>query len=117
VHGAPASLEKSVRVATAFIAAHPELSGLVVTEGSGISYENQATASAMIGALGMFEPHKGLLRSKGGTPNKTGTLKVTKSVIGYIDTRSHGTVRFVISLDGSGGSRRWQIIELLQARL
>jgi len=117
VLGAPASLAKSVEVATAFIASHPELTGLVVTEGSGISYENQATAAAMIGALGMFEPHKGLLRSKHGTPGKTGTLKVTKSVIGYLDTKSHGTVRFVISLDGSGSNRRWEIIDLLRESL
>ncbi|MCP4867469.1 MAG: D-alanyl-D-alanine carboxypeptidase [Proteobacteria bacterium] len=117
VHGAPASLEKSVRVATAFIDSNPDLAGLVVTEGSGISYENQATASAMIGALALFEPHKGLLRQKGGTPNKTGTLKVTKTVVGYLDTKTHGTVRFVISLDGSGSNRRWQIIDLLRDRL
>ena len=117
VHGAPASLDKSVRVATEYIESNPSLAGLVVTEGSGISYENQATAAAMIGALAMFEPHKGLLREKGGTPNKTGTLKVTKTVVGYLDTKSHGTVRFVISLDGSGSNRRWQIIDLLRDRL
>ena len=117
VHGAPASLEKSVRVATAFIDAHPDLEGLVVTEGSGISYDNRATGASLAAALTMFAAHKGLLRQKHDTPNKTGTLKVTKSVIGYLDTKEHGTVRFVISLDGNGDARRWQIIDLLRERL
>ena len=117
VHGAPASLDKSVRVAAAFVEANPQLKGMVVTEGSGISYDNQATGPALAAALSMFAPHKGLLRTKGGTPNKTGTLKVTKSVIGYADTKSHGTVRYVISLDGGGSNRRWQIVDLLRERL
>ena len=117
VHGEPASLVKSVRVATEFIAAHPELDGLVVTEGSGISYENQATAQSLAATLTMFEEHKGLLRQKGGTPNKTGTLKVTKTVIGYIDTKSNGTVRYVISLGGDGYHRRFEIVDLLRDRL
>ncbi len=117
VHGEPASLDKSVKVAEAFVAAHPQLNGLVVTEGSGISYQNQATGPALAAALSMFAPHQDLLRTKGGTPNKTGTLKVTKSVIGYADTKSHGTVRYVISLDGAGSNRRWQIVDLLRDRL
>ena len=116
-HGEPASLEKSVRVATAFIAKHPELQGMVVTEGSGISYDNRATGPAMAATLTLFAPYKDLLRTKHDTPGKTGTLTVTKSVIGYLDTKEHGTVRFVISLDGSGDSRRWQIIDLLRERL
>jgi D-alanyl-D-alanine carboxypeptidase/D-alanyl-D-alanine-endopeptidase (penicillin-binding protein 4) len=117
VHGEPASLDKSVRVAEAFVAAHPELKGIVVTEGSGISYDNQATGPSLAAALAMFAPHAELLRKKGGTPNKTGTLKVTKSVIGYADTTSHGTVRYVISLDGGGSNRRWEIVELLRQKL
>ena len=117
VHGEPASLAKSVRVAEAFVEANPQLKGMVVTEGSGISYDNQATGPALAAALSMFAPHQGLLRTKGGTPNKTGTLKVTKSVIGYADTKSHGTVRYVISLDGGGSNRRWQIVDLLREKL
>jgi len=113
VHGAPASLEKSRKVARAFVAEHPGLAGLVLVEGSGISYENQATGRALAEALRLFEPHRDLLRQRQGVRHKTGTLKVTKSVAGYLDTRSHGTVRFVISLDGRGSQRRWDIVRLL----
>ncbi len=117
VEGAPASLDKSTRVAQRFVAERPSLAGLVLTEGSGISYDNRATGPSLAAALSLFAPHKALLRSKHGTPNKTGTLKVTKSVAGYLDTSSHGTIRFVISLDGGGSNRRWQIVDLLRDAL
>tara|TARA_Y100001968_G_scaffold257538_1_gene244257 strand:+ start:445 stop:1626 length:1182 start_codon:yes stop_codon:yes gene_type:complete len=117
VRGAPATLEKSVAVAADFIAARPELKGLVMTEGSGISYQNRATAAAMIGALGLFEPHRKLLKPRAGSDNKTGTLAITRSVAGYLDTERHGTVRFVISLDASGHWTRWKIVELLKKAL
>jgi D-alanyl-D-alanine carboxypeptidase/D-alanyl-D-alanine-endopeptidase (penicillin-binding protein 4) len=115
--GAPASLSKSIAAFRDFVAKHPDLDGLVMTEGSGISYDNRATASAMISALALFEPHRHRLRSKGGTDNKTGTLTVTRSVAGYLDTSSHGTVRFVISLDGRGSARRWKIIDAMKKAL
>lgn len=115
--GAPATLEKGVAVAQEFLAARPALKGLVVTEGSGISYENQATGPSLAAALALFAPHKGLMRQKNGTPNKTGTLTVTKSVAGYLATSSHGDVRFVISLDGAGSNRRWQILDVLRGAL
>lgn len=117
VHGEPANLEKGVRVARAFIEAHPALQGFVVTEGSGISYENQVTGPSMAAALEMFAPYKDLLRVKDGTPSKTGTLTVAKSVVGYAETKTHGTVRFVILLDGGGANRRWEIVRLLRERL
>ena len=117
VKGAPASLSKSVEVAREFIAASPVLVGLKMTEGSGISYENRATAQAMIGALGLFEPHRKLLRVRQDSDSKTGTLAVTRSVVGYIDTKSHGTVRYVISLGGTGSWRRWKIVEAMQEAL
>jgi len=115
--GAPASLSKSIAAFQAFVGEHPELGGLVMTEGSGISYDNRATASAIVAALALFEPHRHRLRSKGGTDNKTGTLTVTRSVAGYLDTSSHGTVRFVISLDGRGSARRWKIIDAMKKAL
>jgi D-alanyl-D-alanine carboxypeptidase/D-alanyl-D-alanine-endopeptidase (penicillin-binding protein 4) len=115
--GAPASLAKSVRVATRWIAEHPELAGISVTEGSGISYDNRATAAAMLAALRIFVPYKGLLREKNGTRHKTGTLTITKSVVGYLDTQSHGTVRYVISLDGGRSQARWDIIESIRRAL
>ena len=117
VHGYPATLEKAQRVAATFLGEHPELAGLTVIEGSGLSYDNRATAPAFIALLELFAPHKALLREKYDTPNKTGTLRVRKSVIGYLDTKKHGTVRFVISLDGKGFYRKWKVLELLRKQL
>lgn len=116
-HGAPATLEKSRKVADAFLDKHPKLAGIVMTEGSGISYDNRATGPSLAAALAMFGDHKDLMRAKHGTPNKTGTLKVTKSVAGYLDTKNHGAIRFVISLDGSGSNTRWKIVDVLRDSL
>lgn len=117
VEGAPASLDKSVAVARRWIEAHPELAGLVVTEGSGISYDNRATGPAMAAALKLIEPHKDLLRVRHGTAHKTGTLKVTKTVAGFLDTARHGTVRYVVALGAGGSQRRWDIVERLKRAL
>jgi len=117
VKGAPANLDKSVEVANAYIAAHPELTGIEMVEGSGISYKNQATSAAFAAALALFEPHKALLRVRHESAHKTGTLKVTKSVVGYAQTREHGEVRYVVSLDGNGSQRRWDIVQALQTEL
>ena len=115
--GAPATLAKSVAVAREYLDKHPRLAGITMTEGSGISYENRATGPALAAALAMFAEHKDLLRAKHGTPSKTGTLTVTKSVAGYLDTKEHGTVRFVVNLDGGGSNRRWQIVDVLRGAL
>jgi len=115
VEGGAASLAKSVRVATAWIEKHPELAGIRMTEGSGISYDNQATARSLAVALTLFAPHADLLRRKHDTPNKTGTLKVTKSVVGYLDTAGGKSIRFVISLGGGGDQTRWRIVDALRA--
>lgn len=117
VKGAPASLEKSVEVATDYIRTHPELHGISVVEGSGISYENKVTAAAFAALLKEFAPHKELLRVRHDSPHKTGTLKVTKTVSGYVQTKSHGEVRYVIALDGGGSQRRWDIVQALQREL
>jgi D-alanyl-D-alanine carboxypeptidase/D-alanyl-D-alanine-endopeptidase (penicillin-binding protein 4) len=117
VEGAPASLARSVRVARAWLAERPDLAGVEMHEGSGISYDNRVTGPAMAAALRRIEPRIDLLREKNGTPSKTGTLKVAKTVAGFIDTASHGRLRFVILLDGGGSERRWKIVDLLKARL
>lgn len=117
VHGYPATLEKAQRVAATFLSEHPELTGFTIIEGSGLSYDNRATGPGFIALLELFKPHKALLRKKYDTPNKTGTLRVRKSVVGYLDTAKHGTVRFVISLDGAGFYRKWKVLELLRKQL
>ncbi len=115
--GAPASLEKSVAAVNEYIAKHPQLEGLVMTEGSGISYKNRVTAQVLVAALTLFEPHKALLRAQHSSPSKTGTLKITRSVAGYLETESHGVVRYVVSLDGGGSRRRWKIVDIMKKAL
>jgi hypothetical protein len=72
--------------------------GITVMEGSGLSYDNRVTAPAMAALLRLFTPYRSLLKEEDGVPHKTGTLWVTKTLVGYLDTPSHGTVRFVIAL-------------------
>ncbi len=115
--GAPASLAKSVRVAQRYLARHPDLAGIEVVEGSGIAYENRATGPAMTALLRRFEPHRELLRERLGTAHKTGTLKAVATLIGYVDTEDHGTVRYAIALPGSGQHRRWKVVEALRENL
>jgi len=115
--GPPASLAKSVRVGERFIAAHPELRGLKVVEGSGIAYENRATGPAMVGLLKRFMPYQHLLLERHGSPHKTGTLKAVATLTGYIDSRRHGTVRYAIAIPGGGHTRRWQVVEALKQHL
>lgn len=117
VEGPPATLEKSVRVARRFVAAHPDLAGLTVVEGSGIAYENGATGPAMTALLRRFAPHRDLLAVRHGTAHKTGTLKAVATLVGYLDTPRHGTVRYAIALPGGGHARRWQVVEALRRNL
>jgi D-alanyl-D-alanine carboxypeptidase/D-alanyl-D-alanine-endopeptidase (penicillin-binding protein 4) len=117
VAGPPASLEKSVAVAQRYVAAHPQLRGITVTEGSGLSYDDRVTAPAMAALLRMFVPYRYLLKEKDGVSHKTGTLQITKTLVGYLDTPAHGTVRFVIALEGAKSDRRWDIVEALRREL
>ncbi len=117
VEGAPASLNRSVRVARAWLGERPDLAGITMLEGSGIAYDNRVTGPAMAAALSRLEPRIDLLRQKNGTPNKTGTLTIAKTVVGFLETTRHGRVRFVVLLDGGGSDRRWKIVDLLRDQL
>jgi D-alanyl-D-alanine carboxypeptidase/D-alanyl-D-alanine-endopeptidase (penicillin-binding protein 4) len=117
LEGPPASLEKGVAAAQGFIARHPPLRPIIVTEGSGLSYENRVTAPAMTALLALFEPYRYLLKEKDGVPHTTGTLAITRTLVGYLPTDTHGTVRFVIALDGSRRERRWDVVEALRQQL
>ncbi len=117
VEGAPATLAKSVRVARRFLQQHPDLDGLHVVEGSGLAYENRATAPAMAALLAHFAPHRGLLKLEHHTRHKTGTLKSVASLVGYLESARHGIVRYTIALPGGMQARRWQVVEALRRGL
>jgi len=115
--GEPATLDKGVAVVHEVLEAHGLTEGLTVVEGSGISRNNEATAAAMLKLLDAFEPHKELMRDRRGALAKTGSLSITKTIIGYVDTPNHGEVRFVFGLDGRCWEERFTLIDLLKKEL
>ena len=61
--GGPVSLEKSLKVANAMLAANGLADAIHLEEGSGISRDNHFTARGLAKVLHLFEPHATLLRS------------------------------------------------------
>lgn len=117
VHGRPATLEKGVQVVHGVLEEHGLTDGLTYVEGSGISRDNLATAGAMVRLLTAFHPHKELMRDRRGALAKTGSLSITKTIIGYLDTPEHGEVRFVFGLEGDKWNERFALIDLLKKEL
>ena len=115
--GTPATLDKGMAVVHGVLEAHGLTEGVTAVEGSGISRNNEATAGAMLKLLDAFEPHKELMRDRRGALAKTGSLSVTKTIIGYLETAGHGEVRFIFGLDGRCWEERFQLIDLLKREL
>jgi D-alanyl-D-alanine carboxypeptidase/D-alanyl-D-alanine-endopeptidase (penicillin-binding protein 4) len=115
--GGPVSLEKSLKVANAMLAANGLADAIHLEEGSGISRGNRFTARGLAKLLGLFAPHADLLHGHDGGMNKTGTFSGVRTLAGYADTRKHGRVRFVISLGGNSGALRFQLLKAIQAGL
>jgi len=115
--GGPVSLEKSLKVANAMLAANGLADAIHLEEGSGISRGNHFTASGLAKLLGLFAPHADLLHGHDGGMNKTGTFSGVRTLAGYADTKSHGRVRFVISLGGNSGTLRFQLLKAIEAGL
>jgi len=115
--GGPVSLEKSLKVANAMLAANGLADAIHLEEGSGISRGNRFTARGLAKLLGLFAPHADLLHGHDGGMNKTGTFSGVRTLAGYADTRKHGRVRFVIALGGNSGALRFQLLKAIQAGL
>ena len=115
--GAPATLDKGIAAANDVFVRHGLTEGFTYVEGSGLSRNNLVTADAMLRLLQTFAPHKELLRDRKGSLAKTGSLSITKTIVGYLDTPQHGEVRFVFALDGSKWGERFELIELLKRSL
>ncbi|WP_246272904.1 D-alanyl-D-alanine carboxypeptidase/D-alanyl-D-alanine-endopeptidase [Oricola thermophila] len=117
-HGAPVSLEKSLRVAKELLAAHDLAEGIHLVEGSGISRDNSFTARGLAGVLDLFAPHADLMRrTKRGSRYKTGTFSGVRTLAGVAKTSSHGDVRFVISLGGGTGKLRFRLLQAIERGL
>jgi D-alanyl-D-alanine carboxypeptidase/D-alanyl-D-alanine-endopeptidase (penicillin-binding protein 4) len=115
--GGPVSLEKSLQVTNAMLAAHGIAAAIHLEEGSGISRSNHFTARGLAKVLELFAPHANLLRSYDGGMNKTGTMEGVRTLAGYADTSSHGRVRFVISLTSNDGEMRFRLLRAIRSGL
>ena len=115
--GGSVSLEKSLKVANAMLAANGLADAIHLEEGSGISRGNRFTASGLAEVLHLFEPHATLLRSGKGALYKTGTFSGVRTLAGYADTKTHGRVRFVISLTSNNTAMRYQLLKAIQSGL
>ena len=115
--GGPVSLEKSLEVANAMLAAHGLAADIHMEEGSGISRDDRFTARGLAKVLALFAPHADLLHGHDGGMNKTGTMDGIRTLAGYADTSAHGRVRFVISLAGNDGEMRFRLLRAIEAEL
>ena len=115
--GGSVSLEKSLKVANGILAANGLAEDIHLEEGSGISRGTRFTARGLAKVLDLFAPHAGLLHGHDGGANKTGTFSGVRTLAGYADTKSHGRVRFVISLKGNSGALRFQLLQAIEAGL
>jgi D-alanyl-D-alanine carboxypeptidase/D-alanyl-D-alanine-endopeptidase (penicillin-binding protein 4) len=115
--GGPVSLEKSVAVAREMLAAHDLADAIRVEEGSGLSRGNRFTARGLAKVLDLFAPNLSLLESRNGTAYKTGTLEGVRTLAGYASTSGHGPIRFVISLKGNNGAKRFELLKAIESEL
>ena len=115
--GGAVSLEKSLQVANAMLAANGLGDAIHLEEGSGISRDNHFTASGLAHVLELFASHANLLHGHDGGMNKTGTMSGVHTLAGYADTKGHGRVRFVISTKNSDGEMRFRLLHAIEAEL
>jgi serine-type D-Ala-D-Ala carboxypeptidase/endopeptidase (penicillin-binding protein 4) len=115
--GGPVSLEKSLEVANAMLAAHGLAADIHLEEGSGISRSDRFTARGLAKVLELFAPHADLLRGHDGGMDKTGTMEGVRTLAGYADTSAHGRVRFVISLASDDGETRFRLLRAIESEL
>ena len=115
--GAPATVDKGVTAVNELLTRHGLAEGITYVEGSGISRDNRGHARAMIRVLEAFEPHKALLREHHGSMAKGGSLRDTKTLLGFLETAEHGEVRFMVALAGDRWKHRFQLVDLFKEEL
>jgi serine-type D-Ala-D-Ala carboxypeptidase/endopeptidase (penicillin-binding protein 4) len=115
--GGPVSLEKSLQVANGMLAEHGLAEDIHLEEGSGISRNNHFTARGLAKVLELFAAHANLLHGHDGGMNKTGTLEGVSTLAGFVDTSSHGRVRFVISLASNDDEMRFRVLRAIKSEL
>jgi serine-type D-Ala-D-Ala carboxypeptidase/endopeptidase (penicillin-binding protein 4) len=114
--GGPVSLEKSLSVADAMLAAHGLADAIHLKEGSGISRDDSMTARGLAKVLALFAPYADLLHGHDGGMNKSGSMAEIRTLAGYADTSTHGRVRFVIALK-SDDETRFRLLQAIETEL
>jgi D-alanyl-D-alanine carboxypeptidase/D-alanyl-D-alanine-endopeptidase (penicillin-binding protein 4) len=115
--GGPVSLEKSLKVLNERLAAQGLVSDIQLEEGSGISRNNRFTARGLAKVIELFAPHADLMTGPDDSLTKTGTMDGVRTLAGYVDTKSHGRVRLVISLRSNDGAMRTRLLRAIETGL
>jgi len=113
-YGPPGTISKGVRVATAYSRDVLRLEKLRMTEGSGISRQNKISAKDLVKVLEGFEPYRYLMRHKGRTYYKTGTLHGISTRAGYINSTGGGHYRYAVLINTRGKSTNPVVRRLLK---
>lgn len=113
--GAPATVDKGVRVLNDCLQRELGWRDFAVTEGSGLSRHNRVTAAQMMTLLRKFQQYAHLMPVKEQFRAKTGTLNGVSSFAGYFRTPDHRDYRFVIMINDPKTSyeAKFQIARML----
>lgn len=114
--GAPGTLDKGVEALNQFVSSEMKLTKVHLEEGSGLSRSNKISAYNMDRILKKFQPHRFLMKKKGNTFYKTGTLDGISTRVGYMTGPDTGIYRFAIFCNSPGKSSE-QISHRLQQSL
>lgn len=98
IYGAPATLEKGVKIVSAYAHQALGLKKIRIAEGSGISRKNHISPEGMLTVLKDFRPYRELLPREGPFLYKTGTLEGIHNRAGYIEESTGKTGYFVLFL-------------------
>ncbi|MBN1755716.1 D-alanyl-D-alanine carboxypeptidase [bacterium] len=116
-YGPPATLRKGTDALTEYLREKFQDETFSITEGSGISRQNQITALQMCTLLRSFFPYRELLPMNEGIYAKTGTLNNVNTLAGYFDSSNLGkTLCFAIILNNSLTNRE-NIVKVLADNL
>ena len=113
--GAPATLDKGIKVAMAH-AASLGINDLFIEEGSGLSRQNRISPRSMLKILQAFKPHHALMKYKNNEYYKTGTLQGVRTRCGYFKGRQGQLYPFVIMVN-NGNKGYGQIKKKLQKKV
>ncbi|MBU0994957.1 MAG: D-alanyl-D-alanine carboxypeptidase [Proteobacteria bacterium] len=104
INGPPGTLEKGLESARKYARETLKIDDLSIVEGSGISRQNQISATSMMTLLNKFAPHYLLLKHQGCEYFKTGTLTGISTRVGFILLPDGKKYAFVIIMNTKGQS-------------